>query len=305
MEIVVRMVRAEGLVSLEGEQEIVYFRPGDDEKHTVREEVYLKAPHRKRTETLDSESRHGHLTVCDGKTRTAYFPRRKMVFQTPLPAKSRIEEIKCLRVRLLKANFAATLQRTQQIAGRKAYAVELRPKRFEGSVHRFWIDAGTYVRLKEEQLGADGRLLGSTQFVRVSFSKPVPDSLFDFSPPADAQCRGVERNELPPLSLKELDRQAPFRVVAPPTLPGGFVFESARLQQHGDRRVAWMRYIDGLNFLSLFETPVVEEQRPRALGKPRFFRRDALMWNTDGINFVLVGGVPRPQMEAIRAELAK
>ena len=305
MEIAVRMVRAEGEVALEGEQETIYFRLGSAEKQTVRERVCLKPWHRKRIEVLDPESRRGHLTVCDGRTRTTYLPKRNVLFQTPLPVRSRTEAVKVLRVRLLKANFKATSKGIQQIAGRKAYAIELRSKRFEGGVHRFWVDAATYARLKEERLGADGRSLGSSQFVRVTFRKPLDDSLFDFPRPADAQCRGAETNELPPLSLKELDRKAPFSVAAPPMLPGGFVFESARLQEHGDRKVVWLRYIDGLNFLSLFETPVDGEKEPQGPGGARFFRRDALMWNSDGINFVLVGSVPQLQREAIRAELTK
>ena len=66
---------------------------------------------------------------------------------------------------LLMRNYVITRQGLDQVSGRRAYRVDVRPRRPGRPTQRVWIDAQSFVRLRLEQWNADGRLVSVTQTV--------------------------------------------------------------------------------------------------------------------------------------------
>lgn len=301
-DLLARMLQAEGQVSLRGVEETTFAFGPRDKPHIVRERVYLEPVRRKRVEVVAPPERKGHVTVADGKVRRTYFPKRKTVIETPLPDEQRVNRLKRLRFRLLQTNFAIRVTGTETVGGREAYVLEFRPRRYKGGPHRLWLDTRTYVQLKSERRTADGRVVYVREFTRVSFTANDDPGLFTLALPPEVKVQRVHDQTAPLLKPEALEKKAPFRVVAPCRLPGGLVFESARLQTHRGRQVAWIRYIDGLNFISLFESP---PRRPdeRHAARPKVVKHGALMWTANGLTFVLVGSLPPFQLRALSRAL--
>ena len=88
--------------------------------------------------------------------------------------------------------------------------------------------------------------------------------------------------------------QVGFTVLQPAFLPHGFHFQSAAITKYQGKKVAALRYVNGLNVLSLFETP----DNGRGSVK-RFPRPGVLVARQGGLKIVLVSSLGRNKLEKV------
>lgn len=169
----------------------------------------------------------------------------------------------------------------QQVIGRRAYVIELRPEGRGGGSRRVWIDAEKWVPLRWEDRDAAGALVSATSFTSIQFSG-VPE--------VAAPTRSIDP---PPVqtSPREAPRLAGFRVAAPSYLPRGFERRAVTLSPIGHGRQATHRvttvYSNGLGVITLVQAPAGAIRNAPRPGKVEVSAAGQLVWVRDGFHFVL------------------
>jgi len=159
------------------------------------------------------------------------------------------------RLELVQQNYQATLEGTEEIAGRQALCVLVRSKHPGNPWKRMWIDAESYLMLGSEDYDAEGRLLRSTRFTSVVF-RTEPEEIFR---PGVARLKHVSWNPsgdesaLPPA---QIERRIGFAILLPRYLPSGYRLRGSFVVpcQCGCRdQSVQTKYGDGLNTISVFQ----------------------------------------------------
>jgi len=192
--------------------------------------------------------------------------------------------------------------------------------------------------LRVEDYGSDGRLLSLLVYTNIDFEpqidgkmfaipssgrfKPPPERFPSPRPPRDNKVRTQESK---PLSLVEAQKRSKFPILGPKYLPGGFVFEDARIVKIGRKQHIHLHYIDGLTVLSLFESEADDVNRLQktehhqveeiSIGgvKCKIFSLDReriLHWTTNAasksgadLSFTLIGEISKSGMITIAESL--
>jgi len=177
-----------------------------------------------------------------------YLPKGKRLLITEM---SRLLSVRD-RTALLLANFEVRCVRMDAIAGRRAYVVEIaaadRPSK------RLWIDRENHTILRTDDYSASGDKRSSTEMDDVSFGAKIDPNTFALPSPKRVQyvmmCKSGES--------ADLFRDLGFRVTKPTYLPKGYRLEGYHLLYSTcgcGHRSAQLTYSDGLNVISVFQTP--------------------------------------------------
>lgn len=235
----------------------------------------------------------GEIFLDDRKSFFVFQPKKNRWLQRESAFKMMRDHSEELSERLGKNRLRAVWQGQDTIAGRIADIVRIEPKGSDaGPSRRLWIDRQTGVRLKQEILGGDNRLLNSSYFLSVDLA-PIfrPD---DFSTPLGATIV-LERKR----TFKSLAEAAKAGVVPriPSYLPSGFALRVVEATEDGDekRRRITQRYANGLTVLSLIQ--VMDASRPgESLGvsrgaysaNPRGGGDRAYLWRDADFRYILL-----------------
>lgn len=196
---------------------------------------WYQRPNHYREEMVTEKSKSKALpdttvTVFDGHNRWIYDKQKQVVNvsrnkETPSPVfgGQTIEAI------MKRANngFHVKLVKTEMIAGRKAYVIEMEPKdkstvspELNGK-QKLWIDQRTYLPLKREQYAPNGNLIESITVTNIDYKPNFTKGLFTFKKPLDAKIgkkgnpseQNAPINEQGHLSLSEINKKATFSLM--------------------------------------------------------------------------------------------
>ncbi len=175
------------------------------------------------------------MTRLDSRTKTAY------VSGTPEAPE---------HLSLLLANYTPVVTGTGRVAGRDCYVLAIRPKYPGNPSKRLWIDQSTFVALKTERFGSDGKPTMSTEYTSVDYSKRPSASLFVVA----KGWRTVRLAASGDSSLDAVRKAVGFIPVKPGYVPKGYRFDGYYLRENPRGiRFAGLRYTNGMNTISVYE----------------------------------------------------
>ncbi|MBI2842261.1 MAG: hypothetical protein HYX78_02560 [Armatimonadetes bacterium] len=157
---------------------------------------------------------------------------------------------------LLLENYRACKLGRGTVAGRPVDIIELAPRYRGNPSKRLWVDRVTKVVLKSEDWSAQGRLRSRTEFTDVNYDVHLLDAVFKKS---STGANLASFGDGPDLNRAEIEKAVGIRISFPAYLPTGYVLHGIRVYDCGcctcGHRSAHLRYINGLNSISIFETP--------------------------------------------------
>lgn len=163
---------------------------------------------------------------------------------------------------------------------------------------RFWIDPTNGAQLRIEQYDAADQLQSASYYTQVSYN-PVFDKAAFHVPHAGS--RVIPSGfETPALSLDQVRRQVGAALLTPTYLPDGFHFAAGSVSTRRDHRVVELRYRNGVNSLSVFQTP---DAKSSSTEKNSLARRGVLIGHQGQMKVVIIGNLPEGELEKILASL--
>ena len=162
---------------------------------------------------------------------------------------------------------------------------------------KFWVDPVNGAQLRNEQYDAQGRLRSASYYTQVAYN-PV------FAPATFRLPRGgrvVASGFAPPtLTIDQVRAQTAFPVQVPAILPPGFRYQGGSVSPRRNNQVVELRYSNGANALSVFETP----ERP-GLGSlpPQHPRAGVLFSRRNGLKIVIIANLGNAELDNTLASL--
>lgn len=215
-------------------------------------ETHATVYHQGSTEKVEYSGAAGRSTwsmVRDGKS-YAYLPKEnKLLVSETSKILSDAE-----RSTLLAENYRIVGDGTDKVAERDAYVVDI-SSRYDGRPSKkLWIDKQHLTVLKSIDYSAAGNERGSTEMTQIRYNARIPQGTFEV--PAENSVKMV----MVCRSAKSMDlfKALGFPVRVPKYVPAGYEIEGYHLfnsQCNCNHRSAQVTYTDGLNVISVFQTP--------------------------------------------------
>ena len=245
----------------------------------------------------------GQLAVSDGETEWIVLPAQKRAFKGA-PSHSEPKRISPEDERaLLLKNYTVKVRGQEEVAGRKAWVLNIDPIATGKPSQSLWIDQQTGLILRSKRYRSNGSLESLSQFAQIMIPAEIPDEMFAWEPPKGYT---VEDHGLSPqfLSLQGMKDAVAATPDVPQALPGGFEFESAGAVTMRGQSVLHMRYTDGLLTVSLFQSPVPVRLKELATapGEGRLPGGRVLQWKAGRKHYVLIGDLPQSMMRRLALE---
>jgi negative regulator of sigma E activity len=215
-------------------------------------ETHATVFHQGKVEKIEYSGASGRtawLMTMDGKSYT-YLPKGNRLLVSEM---SRLLSDKD-RTKLLLANYDAKCVGMNSIAGREAYIIELSPRHEARPAKKLWIDRENFAILRTEDYSASGDRHGLTQMNQVSFGAKIAPRTFVLPPARSVDFVMVCKSGV----SADMFRDLGFAVSAPSYLPAGYELEGYHLLYSTcgcAHHSAQLTYTDGLNVISVFESP--------------------------------------------------
>lgn len=220
---------------------------------------------KRRIEWLAPPVRRGDILVDNGANVWLFHKQENAAIQT----KSTPQRDEPVQVHEVRVN------RSEVVAGRRSWVVEIKGRANNAVVSRIWIDASTKIVLRRENVGRSGAG-AKREFESISFGKVAP-SLFQWTPPQGAELTRTSGTLFVQLNPARL---AASWLGVPGFVPGGYAFESAVV----DKGEAWLRFSSGARRFSIFQ------QRVQDAGEKPLTKVDGgVYWQRGGSRFLAVG----------------
>ena len=231
----------------------------------------------------------GEQIVDDGKTYFHFLPKQNKV------------ETQASQVHSLRVRVPQVIQQVRQgqllvqwvgqdtVAGHACAIVDVTTRGGPTARQRFWIDPTNGAQLKIEQYNAADKLLSVSYYTSVSYNPPLNAHSFD---PPQAPTASVPQAR--PQQTVPTPSQVGFVVLQPSFLPPGFHWQSAAVTEYQGRKVAALRYTNGLGLLSLYETRDNGSEKADAFPHP-----GVLVGQRKGLKIVLIGNQGRPSLRNV------
>ncbi len=212
-------------------------------------------------------------------------------------------------VDLVLRNYQAVLAGHEQILGRQTDVVTLQPRHGSGPSRKLWIDRATGMVLRTEQYNSGGKMVSRSLYLSVDWKANPSDSLFTI-PEGWKQVNAPVQTERH-WEKEELSKRLGFSVREPGYLPQGFVLDGFHLVlRPGAQPSAHIRYVDGLNSISVFEHRCPPGRgrgfqwgrRMGRRGNCEFFASsegNLLVKEVGGIRFIVVGDLPEDELQKV------
>jgi outer membrane lipoprotein-sorting protein len=168
---------------------------------------------------------------------------------------------------LLLKNYMVTAERTEPIIGRPTDVLVIKHREHDRPAKKVWVDRATNLILRTEYYDCEGRLATLTFFTDIEWNLSPPDSLFDI--PDGWKKVAVGDDPGKHWERESLSKEVGFAVQEPTYVPAGFALDGFHLYHcRCGVASAHLRYVDGLNSVSVFEryTQCPGRGRGRGLG---------------------------------------
>ena len=303
-----KAVRAPGRVSYYATETVVTQDERGTHRHKAR--VVHRVPDDTRREYLSDQGEVEKVVSDDGHLRWQHLPKQSKIIFSPSLRSDR-EPWGDQPLNRLLGNYLVELAGKETISARQAQVLAIRPRPGHlGPSKRLWLDETTGLILQSELTSTDGKTRSLSTLSELRLAKTVPSR--EFTPPANARKQTVISQHVAVLPLPALARHWKRPLLTPTRIPPGYSLESARLLRRGRHSFVHLRYVDGVNALSLFEAPSGQPRgsapsRPAGdrviKGSPAVWRLDppfrSLSWREHGLKLTLVGDLPRMELLAI------
>ncbi len=212
-------------------------------------------------------------------------------------------------VDLVLKNYRAELAGQEQLLGRQTDVITLTPRQGSGPTRKLWIDRATGVVLRTEQYNSGGKLVSRSFYSSVDWKASPPDSLFTV-PDGWKQVVAPVQTERH-WEKEDLSRRLGFTIREPGYVPPGFVLDGFHLVIRPNAQLsAHIRYVDGLNSISIFEHRCPPGRgrgfqwgrRMGRRGNCEFFTSNegnVLVKEVGGIRFIVVGDLPENELQKV------
>ncbi len=298
-----RMLQAENALVLSGEQTTSLSRAGLDVSSEQR--VLRNGASALRVDYERPPRLAGEQIVDNGHLYWHFVPSSSTLEVGP----SRIGRLRAHIKQVLKQIDSGALrvqgEGQETVAGRLCGIVRVMPGTAQAPCRRFWIDLSTGAQLRIEQYDASGARLSASYYTSVTYNPALQRD--DFRPPKPGKDVKVVALEIgPPLpTVAQAQAQAGFPLAQPAYLPPGFAFQSASLSNFRGHKMAALRYANGLNVLSLFETPVPPQTALPAMPPkpPHSPRPGVLMGDAAGLRLVVIGNMGQDELQKVLASV--
>lgn len=212
-------------------------------------------------------------------------------------------------VDLVLKNYRALLAGQERLLGRQTDVIALKPRHGEGPSRKLWIDRATGVVLRVEQYNSSGRLVSRSLYLSVDWKANPPDNLFTI-PEGWKQVNAPVQTERH-WKKEELSRYMGFTIREPSYVPPGFILDGFHMVLRPNMLPsAHIRYVDGLNSISIFEHRCPPGRgrgfqwgrRMGRRGNCEFFTSNEgnmLVKEVDGIRFIVVGDLPEGELQKV------
>ena len=205
LDVLRQSILAQGTVSFSGLKTVVIFQVGEKVRG-YQEQVYEKAPGKRRWAVIAPEDQRGRLCIRSGQVQWEYSPKHARVVRRELPTAEdlcaqRLTDLDRLRTRMRIQHLG-----TETIANRPAHII-LVSTRQGVPVKKTWIDTEHYVPLKTQQFDCKGFIKSSAYYEAINYQPQYADGMFDFTPPAGCT---VQNAPPPPRRMKQVILWLPF-----------------------------------------------------------------------------------------------
>lgn len=290
-----RMLHAEENVRLSGTQVTTILHHG---QQVSSEQVVIRNGAKAMQILYNSPSEVSGMEIVDnGRFYFRYDPLKNTLEAGP----SRIGRLRG-RIRQVinsieKHGLLVTSTGNDSVAGRTCKRIDVRPRGSTASiVRRFWVDDETGVQLGIEQYDARGRKDSSTFFTQIDLSSALPRDAF--APPKTPANVIVQSPTVgtPVPTIAAAQQMVDFALKIPAYVPPGFRFQSAGVSSFERRHLAVLRYVNGINVLSVFETPAPKQHGNEHCRQPR--KGVLVGWKSD-LRIILVGNLDKDELQRV------
>ncbi len=212
-------------------------------------------------------------------------------------------------VDLVLKNYRAEISGQEQLLGRQTDVITLKPQQRSGPTRKLWIDRATGVVLRTEQYNSSGKMVSRSFYSSVDWKASPPDSLFTV-PDGWKQVVAPMQTERH-WEKEDLSRRLGFTIREPGYVPPGFVLDGFHLVIRPNAQPsAHIRYVDGLNSISIFEHRCPPGRgrgfqwgrRMGRRGNCEFFTSNegnVLVKEVGGIRLIVVGDLPEGELQKV------
>lgn len=222
-------------------------------------------------------------------------------------------------ISLLLSNYEVISKGAETIAERPVQIIQLKARHAGNPAKKIWIDIETFLPLKREHYDSDGAMITRSFYTKIDYDARIKDS--DFSLIEGWKIIEAPQN-MKKAPKKQLAEIVGFDIVEPKYVPAGYVLDGFYLfsppmrQEEG----VHLRYIDGLNSISVFE--VLPDhfrggigRMRRRFGRERGMRRGQqerprrrMLGNRqgkmirivkDGLNIIVAGDIAEAELQKI------
>jgi outer membrane lipoprotein-sorting protein len=302
----IRATRAPARLSYRAKQTLVV----TDQVGTRRERLRVvhRAPDDTRREYLSSSGKIEQIVVDDNSARLhwEYTPHGQRVVFSPT---RHVEPDLWIGQHLdqLQANYVIRLAGSGPVDGRGARLLMITPRNgHSGPSKQLWAEEQSGLVLRSQLVSSDGRTRVTSELSELRLEKSISSG--EFAPPRKAKRETVVYEHVTFLPLPTLARQWRLALIVPSALPRGYRFHSARLVRGRREAFVHLCYFDGLNTISLFESPsrpprgktVSRGAKTRVHGRPASWGvyppYNSLTWREKDLKLVLVADLPRGEL---------
>jgi len=297
-----QMLEAESSLVLAGEQTTTVTRDGRE--ITTRQRVLRNGSHALRVDYVQPPRFAGEQIVDNGHLYRHYAPSANTLEVGPSRLARLRGRVPQVMERIRRGALLLEAVGSEVVAGRMCAIVQVKPRSSAPAPwRRFWIDTATGAQLRIEQYSRSGQRVSVSSYTSVAYNPPLDRQSFR-APTTPRTVRVVALDPAPPLpTIAQAQALAGFPIREPAALPSGFRFQSASVADYRGRKLVTLRYVNGLNTVSLFETPQARAQSSPAAPPAAHPRRNVAQTFQFGLRLILVGNLAPGEMERVLASL--
>jgi len=241
----------------------------------------------------------GEQIVDDGTTFWHYIPSRNTLETGPSRIRRQHNRVRQLINQIQQGTLGVSISGEANIAGNACTIVDVRPVSGFGPWRRLWIDHDTYLQLKVEEYRTDGSLLSESEFTQISIVNDIQQATFGapVTPP-----NVIRKTAALPHSgsLKEAQKKISFPIRQPAYLPAGYTFQSAEVSRFRSSQMVILRYVNGLNTISVFQIPADAGEAAQGPNEPR---PDVAVATVAGMKIVVIGTVGTDELQHVLSSI--
>jgi negative regulator of sigma E activity len=254
-------------------------------------------PGRERMEFLSPPNMKGEIILQTNGHLFNYKPAEKRIYEGAASSEVFQTRVRQFMEDLRSGKVNVKVVGDEIVAGQNATIVEIRA---EAGGKRLWIDNKTGVRLRTEELNAQGSVVQTSYFTKIEYlTAPEPR---DFQPNTlpNVPHEAVFPNG-PPLPNVQAAQSRVLYTIREPAMPAGFRISGVWLVDPGiGRQTTVLRYTDGVRSFALFEQPLPPklENKGKFMGKVHHHNGVA-HWSSENLVFTLIGNLRADTVDQI------